>query len=329
MHTGGSRCCGDAGTGRDLDSSRFPVHLRKDGDGGNAHVPQMSKDLSHVAERETSIKRTAGLNFGRKPAVVASICACAAFFLLAADAAQEGLSRSALWEVVRSVCVPGQAQNRDPSPCLQVDLSGGVEEGFAILKDPRVATHFLLIPTTQISGIESSTVLLPSAPNYFAKAWDARMCVSEALQRTLPADDIGLAVNSAASRSQDQLHIHIDCVRADVFDALHKNEEQIGSNWAAFKHSLAGHQYLAMWVPGENLGSTNPFRLLAERSPDGARSMGNYTLAVIGLTRADGTRGFVILADQVNKGNGDLGTGEELLDHSCSIATIDGQVHGP
>jgi CDP-diacylglycerol pyrophosphatase len=125
------------------------------------------------------------------------------------------------------------------------------------------------------------------------------------------------------------LHIHIDCVRADVFDALHKNEEQIGDHWTFFKHSLVGHQYLAMWVPGDTLGSTNPFRLLAESSPDAARGMGNHTLAVVELTRADGTKGFVILAGQVNRESGDLGIGEELLDHSCRIATIDGQVHSP
>jgi CDP-diacylglycerol pyrophosphatase len=281
-----------------------------------------------MADRTTT-KRTANVNVFRKPAVVAAICACASFLLLATGAAQQGLSRNALWEVVHDVCVPGQAQNRGPSPCLQVDLNGGAEAGFAILRDPMAATHFLLIPTTQISGIESSIALLPGATNYFAKAWDARRYVSEALHRSLPPDDIGLAINSAVSRSQDQLHIHIDCVRADVFDALHKNEEQIGNHWAPFQHSLVGHQYLAMWLPGEELGSNNPFRLLAESSPDAARTMGNHTLVVIGMTRADGTKGFVVLADQANRDSGDFGIGEELLDHSCRIAKINGTVNSP
>ena len=77
-----------------------------------------------------------------------------------------------------------------------------------------------------------------------------------------------------------------------------------------------------MWVPGENLSPHNPFSLLAERSPAATRDMGNHTLVVIGLTRADGTKGFGILADQVNKDSGDLANGEELLDHSCHIAAV-------
>jgi CDP-diacylglycerol pyrophosphatase len=255
-------------------------------------------------------------------AAVASICACAAFLFLAAGAAQSDLSRNALWEVVHSLCVPGQLQNHDPRPCVQVDLSGGIGRGFAILKDLGGATHFLLIPTTRISGIESPIAFGPNATNYFADAWEARTYINQALHQSLPPDAIGLAINSTVSRSQDQLHIHIDCLLTDVFETLHKNRDQIGSDWVPFKHSFSGHQYLAMWVPGEHLGSNNPFRLLAERLPNAARNMGNRTLVVIELTRADGTQGFVILTDQVNRESGDLAYGEELLDHSCRIAAI-------
>ena len=77
-----------------------------------------------------------------------AICVCAAFLLLAADAAQRDLPRNALWEVVHNVCVPGQSLHHDPNPCLQVDLTGGIENGFAILRDLRGGVQFLLIPTT-------------------------------------------------------------------------------------------------------------------------------------------------------------------------------------
>jgi hypothetical protein len=112
---------------------------------------------------------------------------------------------NALWEVVHNVCVPGQSEHHDPKPCLQVDLNGGIESGFAILRDPRGGTQILLIPTTRISGIESPIVRGPSAPNYFASAWEVRTYINEALHLTLPRDDIGLAINSTVSRSQDQL----------------------------------------------------------------------------------------------------------------------------
>jgi CDP-diacylglycerol pyrophosphatase len=82
-----------------------------------------------------------------------------------------------------------------------------------------------------------------------------------------------------------------------------------------------------MWVPGEHLSPHNPFILLAERLPDAIQDMGNRTLVVVGLTRSDGTKGFVILADQVNKESGDLAFGEELLDHACHIAANGSKAH--
>jgi CDP-diacylglycerol pyrophosphatase len=255
-------------------------------------------------------------------AEMATIGACATFLLLAADASQRGLPRNALWEVVHNVCVAGQSLRHDPSPCLQVDLTGGIENGFAILRDPRGGTQFLLIPTTRISGIESPTVSGPKATNYFASAWEVRTYIDHALHVTLPRDDVGLAINSVVSRSQDQLHIHFSCIRADVSETLHEHEGSFGNRWAPFNESLVGHRYLAMWLSGEHLGPHNPFRLLAEALPDPVRDMGNRTLVVIGLTRTDGTKGFVILADQANKERGDLANGEELLDHACHIVAV-------
>src|SRR6202521_1035313 len=262
----------------------------------------------------------AASSFFVHPVVVASICACAAFLMFAADAAQRDLPPNTLWEVVHNLCVPGQSEYHDPKPCLQVDLHGGIESGFAILRDPRGGTQFLLIPTTRISGIESPAVRGPNAANYFADAWEARTYIADALHQTLPRDGIARAINSAASRSQDQLHIHLSCISPDTLRALHKNEGRIGDQWALFNVPLFGHYYIAMWVTGEHLSPYNPFKLLAERLPVAARDMGNRTLVVVGLTRSDGTKGFVILADQANKRRGDMAFGEELLDHACHIA---------
>lgn len=248
-----------------------------------------------------------------------SIAVCAGFFLVLAGAAQNVSSRDALWQIVSTMCVPDQTQNRDPKPCAQVELQNGGARGFAILKDLRGETQFLLIPTARISGVESPAILAPDAVNYFAEAWEARSYVSQALHKTLPPDDISLAINSAESRSQDQLHIHVDCMRTDVFEALHANEAAIGKQWAPFPHLFFGHHYMAMWVPGEHLGSNNPFQLVAEGLPGARADMGERTLVVVGLTRADGTKGFVLLEDQVNKESHDLASGEELQDHACHI----------
>jgi len=263
-------------------------------------------------------KSTEGLGCVRKVTVLAPLVIFAVFFLLAGAAAQNIPAREVLWQIVNAMCVPDQLLNQNPAPCVRVDLQGGAERGFAILKDQRGATQHLLVPTVRISGIESPLVLAPGTPNYFARAWEARTYVDDALHRTLPPDDLSLAVNSAKSRSQDSLHIHIDCVRADVAEALHKYQDRIGSQWATFPPSFFGHHYLAMWVQGEKLDA-NPFQLLADRLPGARQDMGDHTLVVVGLTRADGTQGFVLLEDQVNK-PADMAGGEELQDHTCGIA---------
>jgi CDP-diacylglycerol pyrophosphatase len=252
--------------------------------------------------------------------VMAIISFCAAFHLFAADASQRNLPRNALWELVHNICVPGQSLRGDPYPCLEVDLTGGVKNGFAILRDPRGGTQFLLIPTAPISGIESPEVLDPNGTNYFALAWEVRTHLDDTLHLTIPRDDVGMAINSLVSRSQDQLHIHFSCIRADVWDTLHEHEREIGNQWAPFNYLLVGHDYAAIWVSGEHFKPHNPFRLLAEGLPNAAGNMSNRTLVVVGLTRTDGAEGFVILTDQVNKVRGDLANGEELLDNTCHIA---------
>jgi CDP-diacylglycerol pyrophosphatase len=251
--------------------------------------------------------------------VMAIISFCAVFLLLAAEASQRNLPRNALWELIHNICVPGQSLRRDPNPCLEVDLTGGVENGFAILRDPRGGTQFLLIPTAPISGIESPAVLNPNGTNYFALAWEARTHLDDTLHLTIPRDDVGMAINSLVSRSQDQLHIHFSCVRPDVWNTLHQHEREIGNQWAPFDFLLVGQRYAAIWVSGERLKPPNPFRLLAEGMPDAAGNMSDRTLVVIGLIRPNGTKGFVILTDRVNKDRGDLANGEELLDNACHI----------
>jgi CDP-diacylglycerol pyrophosphatase len=256
----------------------------------------------------------------RSLARVTAHCVAAAFLLIPACAAQMDLPPDALWEVVHNVCVPGQSQHHDPRPCLRVDLDGGKEKGFAILRNPRGKVRFLLVPTARISGIESPAVRAPNATNYFARAWEARVYIEQALHEPLSRDGIGLAINSSESRSQDQLHIHFTCVRPDVMSALHKDEGQIDSRWAPFEVPLLRRHYVAMWLSGENLDSNNPFQLLASGLPGASADMGNYTLVVIGMTRASGAKGFALLADHADKQHDNSAGGEELLDDSCRIA---------
>ena len=155
--------------------------------------------------------------------------------------------------LVSTRCVPNQLQNGDPKPCASVDLNGG----YVILKDRRGLTQYLLIPTMRVSGIESAYLLAPGAPNYFADAWRERGYVERAAGRALPRPAISLAINSAEGRSQNQLHIHIDCIRADVQEVLGRELSMIADAWAPLSEPLvAGHHYRAIRVLGDTLDGT-------------------------------------------------------------------------
>jgi CDP-diacylglycerol pyrophosphatase len=221
---------------------------------------------------------------------------------------------NALWTIVHDQCVPDQETSGSPGPCSQVNIGAGEQRGYAVLKDLVGATQFLLIPTERIAGIESATLLEPNAPNYFAAAWDARTFVDVRAGVEIPRDWISLAINSAVARSQNQLHIHIDCVRADIRETVNRRIADVGPDWAPFPESLSGHQYRAMWVDGETLYATNPVQLLAKQADD----MGLETLVVLGAYLPDGKPGFVLLASRADPAAGNPGAGEQLQDHtSC------------
>ena len=59
---------------------------------------------------------------------------------------------------------------------------------------------------------------------------------------------MSIAINSAAAQTQTSLHIHIDCVRADVHQALAAHTDDMGGTWAPFPVALVGQQYRVMAV---------------------------------------------------------------------------------
>jgi CDP-diacylglycerol pyrophosphatase len=245
------------------------------------------------------------------------------FLMLCALLAFAGSARAAdpdaLWKITHDKCVPNQQEHGNPAPCALVDLQGGAERGFVILKDLVGDTQYLLIPTAKITGIESPELLTAGAPNYFAAAWRERHFTQEAAKHELPRNTLSLAVNSVFARSQSQLHIHIDCIRPDVRDALERAQESIGDSWTPFPEPLVGQHYRAMRTWGESLGP-DPFRLLADGVPGAREAMDKQTLVVAGIVFADGKPGFVILSDEADAATGDRAAGEDLQDHSCGLA---------
>ncbi|MBP5971797.1 CDP-diacylglycerol diphosphatase [Brasilonema sp. CT11] len=227
-----------------------------------------------------------------------------------------GLKSDALWHIVHDRCVPQEEQSGNPAPCVRVDL----KNGYALLKDKVGVAQYLLLPTAAISGIESPALLLKNVPEYWRYAWEARDLISQRLQRKLRRDEIGLAVNSAYGRSQNQLHIHIDCISPKTRSALLLHLSTISTDWAALSVKLNRHNYRARRIYSTDLRNVNPFLLLLQEH-EAQNNMGAMTLVIVGVKFENGDEGFILLTDTANLLHGDRGSGEELLDHSCAVAS--------
>lgn len=230
--------------------------------------------------------------------------------------AAQAADPSALWNIENGKCVPHMRDAHDPAPCSIVDLAAG----YVVLKDIVGATQFLLLPTARISGIESPAVLAQDAPNFWDLAWRARLLTQDRAGKPLPREALSLAVNSPYGRTQDQLHIHIDCVRREVRDALAAHRDAIGGSWEAFPVPLAGQPWRAFRIDGHILGTINPFRLLANGDPDAGADMAHHTLVLVGMTWSDKVVGFALLDGKVDLAAGNRGSGEVLQDHDCALA---------
>jgi CDP-diacylglycerol pyrophosphatase len=227
-----------------------------------------------------------------------------------------------LWQWVNGQCAPAARRNiYPPSPCIEVSAPQGSASGYAVFKDRDGRYQYLVMPLARVTGIESEALLARGAPNYFADAWDARRYVEAALHTSVPRDMLSLVVNSPYGRSQNQLHIHIDCVRADVHDTLRRLLPTITPHWQPLREPLPphGHRYAAMWVPGDSL-TINPFQsLAASLTPDDRMTF--HSLIVVGAQSSTGEPGFILLSGKVDPMTGDRGNGDDLQDLACDLVT--------
>lgn len=220
--------------------------------------------------------------------------------------------RSALRQIVQEQCVLNWQEHHNPAPCERVFLADpkNAGSGYAVIAAPGGGSHYLLVPTRSMAGIDSGELLDPDAPNYFAEAWHARSLISAFIGHDVQRTAVGLAVGIAQSRTQDQFHIHIECLQQDVFKALRASAENFAEVWSPI--TIAGSTYQGLRIMADGLDASNLFELLATLSPDARHHMGNYTLVVAGMQFKAGP-GFVVLT-----GTGP--SGEILLDSSCAVA---------
>jgi CDP-diacylglycerol pyrophosphatase len=251
----------------------------------------------------------------------------ALLLLLAALPSAQAADRDALRHIVQDECLPHWRAQHEAAPCEQLVLrAADAQDGYAVLADRKGGAHFLLIPTLTVSGIEDPSLLRATSPNYFAAAWAARARMDTVVGHPLRRDAIGLAINSSLTRGQDQLHIHIECLRPEVYQALHTPAAlAIGSRWTTL--TIEDSPFHALRVAGEDLGTANPFRLLAEGVPEARRTIGEYTMLLAGMQFHDGP-GFLLLAGRTPtrtqallgiRPSGLVAPGETLLDARCAV----------
>ncbi len=224
--------------------------------------------------------------------------------------------RDALRQIVQNLCVVNWLQHQNPAPCTRVFLADPKisNSGYAVFADRKGGAHYLLIPTQTMAGVDSSELLDPDAPNYFAEAWHARDLVTAFVGHDVPRSAVGLAVNTVHFRTQSQFHVILECLRQDVADSLRASAEHVTDVWSPI--NVVGSTYEGMRIMSDGLDGSNLFELLATLNPETRHHMGDYTLVVAGMQFKSGP-GFIVLT-----GTGP--SGELLLDPTCAVAGAGG-----
>jgi CDP-diacylglycerol pyrophosphatase len=213
--------------------------------------------------------------------------------LTAFSTGASSLDRQALWPVVNA-CVADHKLTGAPFPCLKVDLADGEERGYVVLRTP-FEQDTILAPTRKIVGVEDPFLQSRDAPNYFADAWEAWSKLNG--ERGGPPDHrFALVVNSAVTRSQDQLHIHMGCLAPTARSALDAGAARLAvGEWSPIGLLLRHQPFWAFRTGSSDLARVDPFRLAAEGFADWVPNLAHLTVAVASVRIADADE-FVVLA---------------------------------
>ncbi|WP_019937928.1 CDP-diacylglycerol diphosphatase [Bordetella sp. FB-8] len=213
----------------------------------------------------------------------------------------------ALWQIVSQSCVPSDAAGKGPGKCAKVS-----PDGYALLKDIRGQGQYLLIPTARVAGMESPALSQPGAPDYFLDAWENRDFVSKALDAHVPDALMSLAINSAKGRSQNQLHIHIDCMSQAMRNALSAYDDAAPGTWVDAR--LNNHFYRLMRVASATAKRVHPYDRVLKQAEAQGQAIGDHAIFM-----ATAPGGFFVVDGyyQARGQNANPGSAEELQDHSC------------
>ncbi|WP_310351331.1 CDP-diacylglycerol diphosphatase [Methylobacterium sp. BE186] len=238
---------------------------------------------------------------------------CAALIATPAHAVPDP-SRDVLWTALQG-CILAKKTLGRTFPCLAVDLGDKGYPGTAVLRAPGQPTHTVVMPTDNVVGLEAPELQGASGNTYWRATLAARSYVTDALKGRLPIEEVGMAVNSAGGRSQDQLHIHLDCIKPGVRAALQRYGHSVKGQWAPLPIALQGSRFFAMRISAGEAASFNPFAALAHL-PGRQTSPRATSVAVISTSQHEPDKGFYVLAHRAPDSHA-----EKLLDHSCAAAS--------
>lgn len=222
--------------------------------------------------------------------------------------------RDVLWTALQA-CILAKKTLGRTFPCLAVDLGTNEQPGTAVLRAPGQPTHTVVMPTANVVGLEAPELQSASGVAYFRAALAARSYVTDVLKSRLPVEEIGMAVNSVGGRSQDQLHIHLDCIKPSVRAALQRYSRDVRGSWTILPIALQGTRLFAIRIGAAEVNSFNPFSAIMSL-PGRRTDLGLTSFAVISTPRHELERGFFVLAYRSPDAHA-----EGLLDHACSAAS--------
>ncbi|WP_252977264.1 CDP-diacylglycerol diphosphatase [Pseudomonas oryzihabitans] len=225
-------------------------------------------------------------------------------------------SRDLLRQVTTGLCVPNARLTGLATPCRQVVK----DPGFAVLRAPGERQHFILVPLRPLRGLESPALWQPGQPNWFGLAWRQRWYLSAWGQAPVADERIALALNAPSGRSQDQLHVHLACLRPEVREQLSPLVPELDEHWRALPMALAGGRYQARRLSEAQLLPADFFQALASQPPYPLPDP-RLSLAVVALPSRDASRQFLLLAGRAGSQPGDQGSAERLLVADCQGTT--------
>lgn len=200
-------------------------------------------------------------------------------------------------------------------PCLRVGAGGKGETPYVVLRVPGSRTHLLVMPVDAIPGLEDPRLQNAPYGSLWAEALATRPLVSEGAGFAIPDASIGLAINADRVRSQDQLHIHVECIRPRYLQSIRAQATGLGWDGATRSLIVAGEHFVARRIGREDVERGNLFALLASGPPASAGLFGVGVLVVSDEAPPQGSAaddGMLLLSAPRQER-----TVEKLLDHGC------------